>query len=193
MVIIAPLFVFWLSKSHKGVSRGMSMVFRLKLINFLLLSFAWAQQCWETAIGQEIYRFVIIDFLLVGCVGALYHLIRFALCKYVWPQIGLPEFSISRSSLGLIFNQTLLWIGLFFSPILGAILIIKMILIFYLRVSTPPILALCRSIYSLSYRFLLHRNSFWSISVSHRRNCGDRLKHRRSFWPWPLSRLWSQL
>lgn len=92
------------------------------------------QQCWETAIGQEIYRFVIIDFLLVGCGGALIHLNRFLIHKFVWHKIGLPEFNISRASLGLIFNQTLLWIGLFFSPILGVVLIVKMIIVFYLKV-----------------------------------------------------------
>lgn len=102
----------------------------MNIFNFLF----YAQQCWETAIGQEIYRFVIIDFLLVGCAGALYHLFRFLIYKHVWPNIGLPEFNISRASLGLIFNQTLLWIGLFFSPLLGVVLIVKMIIVFYLKV-----------------------------------------------------------
>lgn len=102
--------------------------------DILHFCFFSSQQCWENAIGQEIYRFVIIDFLLVGCAGALYHLNRFLIYKYVWPKVGLPEFNISRASLGLIFNQTLLWIGLFFSPILGVVLIVKMIIVFYLKV-----------------------------------------------------------
>lgn len=56
------------------------------------------------------------------------------LYRYVWSKIGIPEFDISRGSLGLVFNQTLLWVGLLFSPPLAGIVAIKMIITFYLKV-----------------------------------------------------------
>lgn len=93
-------------------------------------------ECWETAIGQEIYRFVIIDFLLVTCGGALMHVARYLIYKYVWSSVGQPEFNISRGSLGLIFNQSLLWIGLFFSPLLALVLLVKMVVVFHLKVNS---------------------------------------------------------
>lgn len=68
------------------------------------------------------------------CIGSIFRLIRFLIYKYVWNKIGLSEFNISRGCLGLIFNQTLLWIGIFFSPPLAAVIILKMIATFYLKV-----------------------------------------------------------
>lgn len=59
-----------------------------------------------------------------------------AFYRYIWPKIGLPEFDISRGSLSLIFNQTLLWVGLLFSPPLAVIITIKMIITFYLKKTT---------------------------------------------------------
>lgn len=55
--------------------------------------------------------------------------------RFCWEKVGLPEFDISRGSLGLIFNQTLLWVGLLFSPPLVVMITIKMMFTFYLKVT----------------------------------------------------------
>lgn len=55
------------------------------------------------------------------------------LLTFKWPSIGLPEFDISRGTLGLVFNQTLLWVGLLFSPMLATIVVIKLFLTFYIK------------------------------------------------------------
>lgn len=62
------------------------------------------------------------------------HLKLYIFLRFIYPKIGLPEFDISRGSLGLIYNQILLSVGLFFSPFLAVIVIVKMILIFYIKV-----------------------------------------------------------
>ncbi|XP_059609455.1 transmembrane channel-like protein 5 [Phlebotomus argentipes] len=88
-------------------------------------------QCWETAIGQEIYRLVIVDFVISIAGVTLYQIVKSILSKS-FPAIGAPEFDISQASLSLVFNQTLFFIGLLYSPILPVIVIVKMILMFYI-------------------------------------------------------------
>lgn len=92
--------------------------------------------CWESAVGHEIYRLVVVDFFVFVLGGILWHALRWALCVWVWPPIGLPEFDIARGSLGLVFNQSLLWVGLWFAPLLAAIVALKMLITFYLKEAT---------------------------------------------------------
>lgn len=55
LVIIGVLVVFWLTKNLTG--------------------------CWETSIGQEIYRLVIVDFIVFSLGGALVYVLRFLIFK----------------------------------------------------------------------------------------------------------------
>ncbi|KAB7502419.1 Transmembrane channel-like protein 7, partial [Armadillidium nasatum] len=43
------------------------------------------------------------------------------------------EFSIPRNSIHVIYNQTLLWAGIFFCPLLPLIISIKFFILFYLQ------------------------------------------------------------
>ncbi|CAO1412107.1 unnamed protein product [Diamesa hyperborea] len=88
--------------------------------------------CWETKIGQEVYRILITDFFIHTLGTCLYYFIRFLIHKYNPEAFDLPEFDITHSSLGLVFNQFLFWVGLLFSPFLAFVIVIKMILIFYI-------------------------------------------------------------
>lgn len=69
--------------------------------------------------------------------------------RFFYKDLGLPEFDIARGSLGLVFNQTLLWFGVFFSPPLAAIVTGKMVLTFYIKVSPTivrsPLICFCLS------------------------------------------------
>ena len=47
-------------------------------------------------------------------------------------EFDLPEFDITHSSLGLVFNQFIFWVGLPFSPFLSLIAVMKFILMFYI-------------------------------------------------------------
>lgn len=59
-----------------------------------------------------------------------------------WPWLGRPDFDISQKSLGLVYNQTLLWLGLLFSPLLVAIIVCKLFLKFY--INKALLLHLCK-------------------------------------------------
>lgn len=93
--------------------------------------------CWETAVGQQIYKLTILDFLvgvtivfLVECPRKL--LVTRCDCKLA-KIVGQQEFSIPNRVLDLVYSQTLCWLGTFYCPLLPAISIIKYLIIFYVQ------------------------------------------------------------
>ncbi|XP_041085223.1 transmembrane channel-like protein 5 [Polyodon spathula] len=113
----------------------------LKMSILAMLCYFWLEEvvesdkirCWETFVGQDIYRLVIIDFifcLLGSLFGEFLHKVIGTKCL---SSLGVLEFDIARNVLDLIYAQTLAWIGIFFSPLLPVIQIIKLFLIFYLK------------------------------------------------------------
>ncbi|XP_029440136.1 transmembrane channel-like protein 4 isoform X2 [Rhinatrema bivittatum] len=97
-------------------------------------------QCWETRLGQEMYKLAVFDFLTVLVMILLVDfprkmIVEHCSCKLIqfWGQ---QEFLVPANVLDLIYGQTVCWIGTFFCPLLPLLNTIKYFLIFYLKKMT---------------------------------------------------------
>ncbi|XP_023102224.2 transmembrane channel-like protein 7 isoform X3 [Felis catus] len=94
--------------------------------------------CWETQVGQEMYKLMIFDLIIILAVTLFVDFPRKLLVTYCssWKLVqcwGQQEFAIPDNVLGIVYGQTICWIGAFFSPLLPAIATLKLIIIFYVK------------------------------------------------------------
>uniref|UniRef100_A0A8B9YL30 Transmembrane channel-like protein n=1 Tax=Bos mutus grunniens TaxID=30521 RepID=A0A8B9YL30_BOSMU len=92
-----------------------------------------SEECWETLIGQEIYRLLLMDFVFSLADSLLGEFLRRIIGMRLITSLGLQEFDIARNVLELIYAQTLVWIGTFFCPLLPFIQMITLFLMFYVK------------------------------------------------------------
>ncbi|NXA58826.1 TMC7 protein, partial [Mohoua ochrocephala] len=93
--------------------------------------------CWESDVGQEMYKLMIFDFIVILAVPLFLDfpkklLVTHCSCKLI-QLFGQQEFRISDNVLEIIYGQTICWIGTFFSPLLPVIATIKYFIIFYVK------------------------------------------------------------
>uniref|UniRef100_A0A671RGA9 Transmembrane channel-like protein n=1 Tax=Sinocyclocheilus anshuiensis TaxID=1608454 RepID=A0A671RGA9_9TELE len=94
-------------------------------------------KCWETRVGQEMYKLTLFDFLITI---ATLILVEFPLrivvdhcsCKLT-QLVGRQEFLVAPNVLALVYSQTVVWTGALFCPLLPFINIIKFILFYYCK------------------------------------------------------------
>ncbi|XP_032093098.1 transmembrane channel-like protein 4 [Thamnophis elegans] len=94
--------------------------------------------CWETSVGQEMYKLMIFDLVITLLVILLVEFPRKLLVTY-WPSclllkwLGEQEFGVPDNILNLVYGQTLCWTGALFCPLLPVLNTIKYIVIFYMK------------------------------------------------------------
>ncbi|GFN96368.1 transmembrane channel-like protein [Plakobranchus ocellatus] len=110
----------------------------LKATMLAVLVYFWFEiaasklECWETYVGEEIYRLVIVDLIFTLCYS-LFREFFCKLCSLKWKTIKKAEFATGRHTLELVYSQSLCWLGLFYSPLLPVVVILKLIVIFYVK------------------------------------------------------------
>jgi len=94
-------------------------------------------RCWETYVGQNFYKLVLLDFATQVLLTFFVNFPRMLFAKHFPSRfsqfIGEQEFDLPKNALDVIYSQTLCWLGLYFAPILPAIVAIKLVFIFYLK------------------------------------------------------------
>ncbi|XP_008115447.1 transmembrane channel-like protein 4 [Anolis carolinensis] len=94
--------------------------------------------CWETAVGQEMYKLMIFDLLIMLLVVMFVEFPRKMLVTFLpsCPLLklwGQQEFMVPSNVLDLVYGQTLCWTGALFCPLLPVLNTIKYIAVFYLK------------------------------------------------------------
>ncbi|CAK6966114.1 transmembrane channel-like protein 7 [Scomber scombrus] len=130
-------------------------------------------QCWETRVGQEMYKLTLFDFLINI---AMLVLVEFPRRMVVdnWSNklaqwVGRQEFVVSSNVLGLVYGQTVVWTGALFCPLLPVINTIKFFIIFYCKKITlfnncRPALKTFRSTTS-TFFFLVVLTFGWGLGI----------------------------
>ena len=98
--------------------------------------------CWETMVGQELFKLTMFD--LVTTIAVIYaseffralFIKNFNAC-WCWDLEkhlpGYATFSLAENLLHLVYNQGMIWMGTLFSPGLPGFNLIKLLVMFYVR------------------------------------------------------------
>ncbi|XP_020502408.2 transmembrane channel-like protein 7 [Labrus bergylta] len=94
-------------------------------------------QCWETRVGQEMYKLTLFDLLINIAVLILVEFPRRMVVDN-WSNkltqwVGRQEFVVSSNVLGLVYSQTVVWTGALYCPLLPLINTIKFVIFFYCK------------------------------------------------------------
>ncbi|XP_040539952.1 transmembrane channel-like protein 5 isoform X1 [Gallus gallus] len=144
--VVLPFFYSWLGNLEKfqdpknKIYVTIARIIILKISIIGILCYYWLNvvaasesQCWETLVGQDIYRLVLVDFIFCLLGSFFGEFLRRIIGTTVCIRLGVPEFDIGRSVLDLIYAQTLTWIGILFSPLLPGIQMMSFSILFYVK------------------------------------------------------------
>ncbi|XP_042308524.1 transmembrane channel-like protein 8 [Sceloporus undulatus] len=149
------MFLFFLG--HRVLCVGSSSALQCQPCGYNKL-----YQCWETHIGQEMYKMTIFSFLTTLAFTFLISLPRSLLAKHstsaLAQWLGKEEFLVPHNVLDIVAAQTVIWIGIFFCPLLPLLGCVSIFLTFFVKKYTlfqncQPSTKLFRASHS---KFLFH-------------------------------------
>uniref|UniRef100_A0A667YF49 Transmembrane channel-like protein n=1 Tax=Myripristis murdjan TaxID=586833 RepID=A0A667YF49_9TELE len=130
--------------------------------------------CWETRVGQEMYKLTLFDLLITIAVLILVEFPRRMVVDN-WSSklaqwVGRQEFLVPSNVLGLVYGQTVVWTGALFCPLLPLINTVKFVILFYCKKITlfnncRPALKTFRSTTS-TFFFLVVLLFGWGLATS---------------------------
>ena len=119
--------------------------------------------CWENKVAAQMFNLILVDCILICVVtitmetGRKYadRYLNFASCQ-LGKSIGRAQFQIPKNILELVYGQSLIWLGTFFAPMMPALGILKLILVFYVKKTS-----LMFNCVSSSKSFQGARSNYW--------------------------------
>ncbi|EDV27746.1 uncharacterized protein TRIADDRAFT_53751 [Trichoplax adhaerens] len=95
--------------------------------------------CWETYVGQELFKLVVVNFFVVVFATILVEFPQRFIADRIRSQticcipIYPPEFQIPKNVLDLVYAQVLCWLGAFYCPMVPLMIVVSLVVIFYVK------------------------------------------------------------
>ncbi|XP_047999918.1 transmembrane channel-like protein 7 isoform X2 [Leguminivora glycinivorella] len=97
----------------------------------------FALDCWETYVGQQLYKLIITDFALQFFTTFFINLPRAFIARHTVSRcfkiIGEQDFYLPKHVLDIVYTQTIIWMGAFFCPFLPIMGTVFYFIIFYVK------------------------------------------------------------
>ncbi|XP_072401285.1 transmembrane channel-like protein 7 isoform X1 [Diabrotica undecimpunctata] len=93
--------------------------------------------CWETYVGQQIYKLLLTHFAIQVVMTFFINAPKALLARHVENKIihflCVQTFDLPKHSLDIVYTQTLIWIGIFYAPLISFMGTIIFFLMFYIK------------------------------------------------------------
>lgn len=94
-------------------------------------------ECWETFVGQQIYKLLLTDFATQIILTFFVNFPRALIARHINNKcvkfFGEQTFDLPKHALDVVYIQTLCWFGIFFAPIISLFAAVITFLLFYIK------------------------------------------------------------